>query len=220
MHSRGEFIVALSGGQTPRRLYALLATPPFAARVDWSRVQVCWGDERCAPPASTESNYRMAKEALLSRVPLPEANVHRMRGEDAPTREARRYDQVMRTLLGKAASRLDLVLLGLGADGHTASLFPGATSVHDSVRWVEAAFHEADATWRITLTPRLINLATEVVFLVSGGGKADIVARVLEGPATPGAFPAQLIAPTNGEMVWMLDEAAAAGLRRSRPTAT
>jgi 6-phosphogluconolactonase len=214
LRSRGTFIVALSGGQTPRRLYELLATPRLAARVDWSRVQVCWGDERCVPPDSAQSNYRMAREALLSRVPLPAANVHRIHGEDAPEGEARRYDELLRRLLRGAGSRLDLVLLGLGTDGHTASLFPGATSVHDSARWVVPAFSEAHAQWRVTLTPRLINAAAEVMFLVWGADKAGTVASVLEGPRTPHDLPAQLIAPVDGETVWILDRGAAAPLRR------
>jgi 6-phosphogluconolactonase len=212
IRARGEFIVALAGGHTPRRLYHLLATPRFASRVEWSRVQVCWGDERCVPPGSPESNYRMAREALLSRVPVPAANQHRIRGEEPPAAEGSRYGEELRALLGHGGGRLDLVLLGVGADGHTASLFPGATSIHDSARWVEAAFHEVDERWRITMTPRLINGAAEVVFLVSGGGKAEVVARILEGPASPHALPAQLIAPTTGELVWILDDAAAAGL--------
>jgi 6-phosphogluconolactonase len=213
LRSRGTFIVALSGGHTPRRLYKLLATPRLAMQVDWSRVQVCWGDERCVAPDSAESNYRTAQEALLSRVPLPDANVHRIRGEADPDQEARRYDEMMQGLLGGSGSRLDLVLLGLGMDGHTASLFPGATSVHDSAQWVASAFSERDAQWRVTLTPRLINAAAEVVFLVTGAEKAGMVARVLEGPPAPHDIPAQLIAPIGGEAAWILDRGAASALR-------
>ncbi|MEZ4413900.1 MAG: 6-phosphogluconolactonase [Gemmatimonadales bacterium] len=212
IRSRGTFIVALSGGHTPQRLYELLATPHIAAQVDWSRVQVCWGDERCVPPDTAESNYRMAREALLSHVPLPAGNVHRMRGEDDPDQEAHRYDEMMQRLLGGSGSRLDLVLLGLGTDGHTASLFPGADAVHDSTQWVAPAFSEAHAQWRITLTPRLINAAAEVVFLVSGADKADMVARVLQGPRAPHDIPAQLIAPIAGEAAWILDGGAASAL--------
>lgn len=214
IRARGAFLVSLSGGHTPRRMYELLATPRFAGQVDWPRVQVCWGDERCVPPDSAESNYRMAWEALLSRVPLPAGNVHRVRGEDDPSVAARHYDGVLHELLDHPPSQLDLVLLGLGGDGHTASLFPGATAVHDSARWVEPAYHEADGRWRVTLTPRLINMADEVVFLVSGRDKATVVERVLAGPLTPHALPAQLIAPVHGTVTWLLD-AAAAG--ESRP---
>lgn len=212
LRSRGSFLVALSGGNTPRRLYELLATPPRAAQVDWTRVQVCWSDERCVPPDSPQSNYRMAQEALLSRVPLPAGNVHRMRGEGDPIQEARRYEELLRRLLWGPGARLDLVLLGLGRDGHTASLVPGATAVHDSVQWVAPAFSETSAQWRITLTPRLINAAAEVVFLAWGADKADMVARVLEGPRAPHDIPAQLIAPVDGALVWILDRAAATPL--------
>jgi len=220
LQARGTFTVALSGGHTPQRVYQLLATPRLATRVDWSRVQVCWGDERCVPPDSAESNFRMAQEALLSHVPLPASHLHRIRGEDAPEQEAHRYDALMRRLLAGPGSRLDLVLLGLGADGHTASLFPGATSVHDSAEWVAPAFSERNAQWRITFTPRLINAAAEAMFLVWGAEKAGMVARVLEGPRTPHDIPAQLIAPMHGEAVWILDRGAAAALRaRAAPPA-
>jgi 6-phosphogluconolactonase len=212
LRSHDTFVVALSGGHTPQQLYALLATPRLAAQVDWSRVQVCWGDERCVPPDAAESNYRMALEALLSLVPLPPGNVHRIRGEDDPGEEARRYDEMMRVLLGGSGSRLDLVLLGLGTDGHTASLFPGATSVHESAHWVAPAFSETNTQWRITLTPRLINAAAEVVFLVSGANKADVVARVLQGPWRPHDIPAQLIRPAAGQAAWILDTDAASAL--------
>lgn len=212
LRSRGSFIVALSGGQTPQRLYELLAMPRHAGQVDWARVQVCWGDERCVPPDSADSNFRMAQEVLLSHVPLPAGHVHRIRGEDDPEQEARRYDALMRRLLEGSGSRLDLVLLGLGTDGHTASLFPGANAVHDSARWALPAFSETHAQWRITLTPCLINSATEVVFLAWGADKAGMVARVLEGPRTPHDIPAQLVAPVNGEAVWVLDRGAAAAL--------
>lgn len=212
IQSRGACIVVLAGGQTPRRLYELLATPRFTLAVDWRRVQVCWGDERCVRPDDEASNYRMAREALLSRVPVPAANVHRIRGEDDPAEEARRYERLLEGLLRSPGARLDLVLLGLGTDGHTASLFPGATAIHESERWVEPAFHEVDGPWRITCTPRVLNTAAEVLFLVSGSDKAKVVGRVLEGPVIPEILPAQLVIPTDGEVSWVLDRSAASGL--------
>jgi 6-phosphogluconolactonase len=212
MRARGRFVVALSGGHTPQRLYELLATPRFASEVEWARVQVCWGDERCVPPDHQESNFRMARVALLDRVPIPDANLHRIRGECAPAAEARRYEKELQELLDAPGSQLDLVLLGLGADGHTASLFPGATSVHNSRRWVEPAAREGDDLRRVTLTPCLINTASQVLFLVSGGAKAEVVRRVLEGPADPHTIPAQLIAPTDGDVVWILDREAGSGV--------
>lgn len=209
----GQATVALSGGTTPKRLYQLLATPGYASRVDWPRVHVFFGDERCVPPNDPASNYRMAREALLDRVPIPPANVHRMRGEDEPATAAADYERELRQVLG-ARARLDLVLLGMGDNGHTASLFPGLTAVREHQRWVVAEHVAEVGMWRITLTPAAINAAAEVVFLVSGAGKADMLARVVEGPRAPDTLPAQVVAPTNGQLRWLVDAAAAVNLRQ------
>jgi len=208
VRSRGQFVVALSGGATPRSLYARLAAPPYRSGVPWSLVRVLWSDERCVPPDDAASNYRMAREALLDHVPVPAAHVHRIRGEDVPSLAAQAYERTLRTVLRGA--RIDLVLLGLGADGHTASLFPDA--VADGEAWVAARYHAAESMWRVTLTPTVINAAAEVMFLVSGQAKAGVVRRVLEGPRRPRELPAQLIAPVGGRMVWLLDAAAARDL--------
>ena len=211
--SRGQFVVALSGGSTPRDTYRRLATEALVSRVMWSRVQVLWGDERCVTPNDVESNYRMARETLLDRVPVPAANVHRIHGEDDPATAAEVYEATLRALLRTpAGARIDLVLLGLGEDGHTASLFPGSAAVHEQTRWVMAARASAASMWRITLTPAVINAAAEVLFLVSGGAKAGILRRVLEGPRRPQELPAQAIAPSNGRVRWCVDAAAAADL--------
>lgn len=222
VHSRGEFVVALSGGTTPRSLYARLATPPYASAVPWSEVAVLWGDERCVPPDEAASNYRMARETLLDHVPMPTAHVHRIRGEDDPVAAAGAYEQTLRRVLRTPrgppreapGARIDLVLLGLGEDGHTASLFPGAPppAVPDNERWVIAHRVPVEPPWRITLTPVILNAAAEVLFLVSGGAKAAIVHRVLEGPLRPHELPAQLIAPAGGRVLWLLDAAAARDL--------
>jgi len=220
----GRFGVALAGGSTPRRLYELLATPEYADRVDWTRTQVFWGDERCVPPDDPASNYHLARAALLDRVPLPEANVHRIRGEDAPARAAAAYEWELRVAFRtpdgppsvQRERRLDLVLLGLGSNGHTASLFPGLAAVRERERWVMAE-HVADlTTCRITLTPPVLNAAAQVVFLVSGVEKAATLQRVLEGPMEPDALPAQVIAPSHGVLTWLVDAAAAGELRGSR----
>ena len=211
--SHGQFIVALSGGSTPRDTYLLLGTEALVSRVMWSRVQVLWGDERCVPPDHIESNYRMARETLLDRVPIPAENVHRVHGEDDPATAAEVYEATLRALLRTpAGARIDLVLLGLGEDGHTASLFPGSAAVHEQTRWVMTARASAASVWRITLTPAVINAAAEVLFLVSGGAKAGILRRVLEGPHRPQELPAQAIAPSNGRVRWCVDTAAAADL--------
>lgn len=208
--SHGEFVVALSGGATPRSMYARLAAPPHLSSIPWSLMQVLWSDERCVPPDHAASNYRMAREALLDHVPIPPENVHRIRGEDDPALAAQAYERTLRTVL--RGGRIDLVLLGLGEDGHTASLFPGAVAAPEGDPWVVARYHTAGSMWRVTLTPVVINAAAEVLFLVSGETKAAIVRRVLEGPRLPQQLPAHLIAPANGRMLWLLDAAAARDL--------
>src|SRR5213594_693333 len=211
--SHGQFIVALSGGSTPRDTYLRVGTEALVSKVMWSRVQVLWGDERCVPPDHVDSNYRMARETLLDRVPVPAANVHRIHGEDDPATAAEAYEATLRALLRTpAGARIDLVLLGLGEDGHTASLFPGSAAVHEQTRWVMAARASAASVWRVTLTPAVINAAAEVMFLVSGGAKAGILRRVLEDPRRPQELPAQAIAPSNGRVRWCVDAAAAADL--------
>ncbi len=218
----GRFAVALSGGSTPASLYALLATDAYARRVDWPRVHVFWGDERCVPPGDPASNYRLARESLLDHVPLPIANLHRIRGEDDPAAAAAAYERALRQAFATPdgpprhapGSRFDLVLLGMGDNGHTASLFPGMPAVHERGRWVVAQQVVAEPMWRVTLTPVVINAAGEVVFLVSGRGKAATLGRVLDGPHQPDALPAQVVAPRSGRLRWLVDAAAAADLRR------
>lgn len=216
----GRFSVALSGGSTPQRLYALLATHPYASRVDWSRVHVLWGDERCVPPGNPVSNYRMACEALLDHVPVPRGNVHRIRGEDEPVAAAAAYErdlrELFRTPVGQprttTGARFDLILLGMGENGHTASLFPGLAAVREGCRWVMAEQIVEVPMSRVTLTPVVINAAAEIVFLVSGREKAATLQRVLEGPYAPDTLPAQVIAPHTGRLWWLADADAAANL--------
>jgi 6-phosphogluconolactonase len=221
---RGRFFLALSGGSTPKPLYTLLATPPVAMRIDWSRVHVFWGDERCVPPNDPRSNYRMAREALLDHLPLPSANVHRIRGEEDPAQAAAAYEELLRGFFGgieiPAKTSFDLVLLGMGADGHTASLFPGSAAARETHRWVVASPGPQPESWRVTLTPVLINAADHVTFLVSGAEKADRLKEVLED-RLPNPLPAQLIQPKHGALHWMIDAAAATRLggRCAKPTA-
>ena len=195
---KGLFTVALSGGSTPKILYELLV----GRQVPWSKTHFFWSDERHVPPDHPDSNYRMAYEAMLSRVPVPESNVHRVHGENPDAAEAaNEYEQ---TLLP-----LDLILLGLGTDGHTASIFPGSDVLHETKRLVAATWVEKLNTYRITMTLPLLNAGASVLFLVSGAEKAQIVKEVLEGPKQ---YPAQLVQPTHGQLLWMLDEDAAAKL--------
>jgi 6-phosphogluconolactonase len=219
--ARGRFTLALCGGGTPRPVYARLASAGCRDRIDWSKVQIFFGDERCVPPDDPQSNYRMARAALLEHVPLEPGSIHRMRGEDVPEKAAADYtDALQRTFGGDAATGgpppegFDLILLGMGDNGHTASLFPGLAAVTETARWVMAQYVEAAGMWRVTLTPVIINAARQVVFLVSGAEKADMLQRVLEGPCQPVVLPSQIIKPTRGELHWLLDAPAAANLRR------
>jgi 6-phosphogluconolactonase len=220
----GRFAVALSGGSTPASLYALLATDAYARRIDWSRVHVFWGDERCVPPGNPASNYRMARENLLDHVPVNAVNLHRIHGEDDPAKAAAAYERELRQAFATPGGpprcapglRFDLVLLGMGDNGHTASLFPGMAVVQERERWVMAQYIATASMWRVTLTPVVINAAAAVMFLVSGREKATTLCRVLEGPYRPDELPAQVVAPREGCLRWLVDAAAAVELRRTR----
>jgi len=202
--ARGRFDVALAGGGTPRTTYKLLATPELASQVDWSRVHVFWGDERSVPPTDPDSNARMARETLLDRVGIPEASIHRIRGEWPPEAAAQDYEREILEILGKQP-RFDLILLGMGTDGHTASLFPGSAAICENERLVVAAYVKALKAWRITITLPLINAARHVLILVSGTTKAEALARIRSGQPLPAA----LVSPVNGRLTWLVDRAAA-----------
>jgi 6-phosphogluconolactonase len=220
IRARQRFVIALSGGSTPNALYRLLASDAYAGRVDWPRVEIFWGDERCVAPDDPASNYRGARELLLDRVPVAAARVHRIEGEADPGGAAAAYERELRAAFSTpagppstaAGSRFDVVLLGLGADGHTASLFPGTPAVRERERWVVA--HRVDATpsWRVTLTPSVFNAAAQVLFLVSGRDKAAALRRVLEGPSEPDVVPARAIQPIAGRLRFLADADAAADL--------
>ena len=212
----GRFAVALSGGSTPRALYTLLAGDPYRARVDWPRVHVFWSDERCVPPDDAASNYRLARESLLDHVAVPAVNIHRIKGEREPAMAAAAYELELRRFFEAespastvAGCRFDLMLLGMGGDGHTASLFPGTAAIHEKTRWVVAHHVEAVSAWRVTCTPVVINSASEIVFLVCGQDKARMLRRVIQGPYDPDAVPAQVVAPEGGELYWLIDAEAA-----------
>ncbi|MGD2147138.1 MAG: 6-phosphogluconolactonase [Anaerolineae bacterium] len=204
---RDRFVVALSGGSTPEPIYERLASKRFGSRVDWPRVHVLWGDERSVPPEHPDSNYRMASEALLDHVPIPRENVHRIRGELEPQEAATLYRRELARVLGEGG-RIDLVVLGLGTDGHTASLFPGSTALEEHDLDVVAVYVERLGVWRVTLTLPAINAARQAVFLVAGAGKAEVLARVRSGEA----LPAGLVRPRDGKLTWLVDRDAAAGL--------
>ena len=209
--SHGRFDVALSGGTTPRELYAELTGEHLSFQIVWSAVHLFWSDERCVGPDDEKSNYRMAHETLLSKVEIPESNIHRMRGEEDPETAATGYEATIREHLG-ATPRFDLVLLGMGDDGHTASLFPNDPALDAGDRLVTVARREGDVA-RLTMTLPLINAARTVMVLVAGEKKADMVLRVLGAEARDEGLPIQSVRPEDGRVVWLLDSGAASLLK-------
>ncbi len=207
----GRFSFVLAGGSTPKALYELLAGDAYRTRIDWPSVEIFFGDERTVPPDHPDSNHRMAHEAMLSKVVIPAANVHRMRGEFDPEEAAKEYGQLLKEKFGDAASGggPDLVLLGMGDDGHTASLFPGTPALRETKHRAFANPVPKLNTIRLTMTAPFINRAREVMLTVTGASKAKRLAEVLEGPRDPERLPVQLIQPTSGKIVWLVDAAAA-----------
>jgi 6-phosphogluconolactonase len=207
---RGRFSVALAGGSTPKRAYELLASDDYKAQLDWSKVHIFFGDERCVPPDDAESNYRMANEALLSRVSIPPQNIHRMQGVGDAVADARLYEDELRTFFNDAEwPRFDLIFLGMGDDGHTASLFPNSAALNEQQAWVAANWVEKFGVYRITLSLPAINHAAHIAFLVTGENKAERLAEVLGEAQSDEPLPSQLIHPLDGSLEWLIDKAAA-----------
>lgn len=210
---QGAFRVALSGGSTPKVMYGHLASETYRKQVDWGKVYLFWGDERCVPPDDPESNYGMARKELLIRVPIPSANVHRMEAErDDLGRAAQEYEELLRKELDRDENglpRFDLVFLGMGADGHTASLFPGARGIRTTSRWVSTPLAPKPGKRRMTLTLPVMNAARRVLFLVAGSEKAAMLRTVLEEKVQP-PLPSQLVEPVDGQKLFLVDRAAAA----------
>ena len=217
VRANGRFTVALSGGSTPKSLFSLLAST-FRDQLPWDKMFFFWGDERHVPPDHPESNYRMAYEALLSKVPVPAENVFRVPAENPDASQAAAdYEQALRKFFELSPGtfpRLDLILLGMGPDGHTASLFPGTSGLREKSRLVVANWVEKFKAYRITFTLPVLNNAAVVTFLVGGADKAETVREVLEGSQPAELFPSKLIHPTNGRLMWMLDQAAAVALSK------
>jgi 6-phosphogluconolactonase len=207
------FAVALAGGSTPRRAYELLAGEESKSRIDWSRVHLFFGDERMVAPDSADSNYHMVNDALISRVAIPAKNVHRINGETAPAKSAEAYEAELRSFFAPSDwPRFDLILLGMGDDGHTASLFPGSAALQERSSWVVATQHPQTGQDRVTLTQPALNHASRLMFMVTGTGKAATLARVLRDGAANDELPARIIRPVNGIVEWLVDRAAAAAL--------
>lgn len=214
IEARGQFLVTLSGGNTPTGLYRTLTSEPYCNQLDWQKTFVFWGDERCVPPNDEGSNYHQADEILLSHVPIPHENIHRVKGELIPYEAANAYAQTLKKFaaFGLDWPRFDLILLGMGADGHTASLFPGSNvDVHAPTLAVTADYEGRPAE-RVTLTPPVINSARKVMFLITGEDKAGTLGLVLSKESMPERLPAQRIQPTDGELIWLVDEAAGRNL--------
>jgi 6-phosphogluconolactonase len=214
IEQRDAFHLALAGGSTPKSVYELMAREPYHSVFPWNKMHFYFGDERCVPADHADSNYRMAREALLSKVPVPEGNVHPIViDQDNNSASAQRYEDELKNHLPRndTAAVLDLVLLGIGDDGHTASLFPGTPILNEKVKWVDAVYVEKFAAWRISMTYPLINAAANVFVIAAGSGKSDILNAVLAGEGKQsggGQYPVQGIRPA-GELIWYLDEAAA-----------
>jgi 6-phosphogluconolactonase len=208
----GRFTVALSGGSTPKALYSLLALAAYRDRTDWQRVHLFWGDERCVPPDHAESNFRMVEEALLSKIQIPGKNIHRMAGEKEASEAAGDYESELRNFFALGARKLprfDLILLGLGEDGHTASVFPGSTALTEQEHLVATTYVEKLKAHRLTLTLPVINNAARVSFLIAGASKAAVVKNLLGPDSESFDYPAGRVRPSDGQLTWFMTKDAA-----------
>jgi len=208
--TRGSFSIALSGGSTPKNLFQLLAAEPYSKRIDWKNWKIYFGDERCVPPTHPDSNFRMAGESLIDKVAIPPDHIHRMKGEIDPNQAATEYGRLLKEHF--ADGGLDIILLGMGDDGHTASLFPKTAALNEAHHRCVANFVEKLGVWRITMTAPFINRARQIIVMATGATKADRLHQVLDGPPDTQNLPIQLIDPPNGQALWLLDAPAAAKL--------
>ncbi len=210
--TKGYFSAALSGGGTPKPVYKVLASAEWRDKLDWEKVHLFWGDERCVPLDHSDSNYHMARQALFQYISIPAENIHPVPAEMDPISAASAYEKTLRGFFKESWPHFDLVLLGMGKDGHTASLFPHSEGLNEEDRWFIANYAPVRETWRLTLTKNAINAAGRIVVLVSGDLKADMLYDVLEGAHKPDEKPIQLITPAGGKMIWIVDQAAAVRL--------
>lgn len=206
----GRCNVVLAGGETPRLMYELLAAKPYCSEIPWAHIYIFWGDERCVPGDNDLSNQFMARQSLLDHVPIPAANIHPIVYESSPSIAAEEYEKELHAIFGDQTPQFDIVLLGLGDNGHTASLFPHTDALKIKDHWVSHVYVAEQRRYRVTLTAPILNQAAVIVFLVAGSNKAQVVKEVIEGPPDYTRLPAQLIKPVNGELYWLLDQDAAA----------
>ena len=209
---RGRFVIAFSGGQSPGPLYALLAQEPYRTQISWKNVFVFWGDERCVPLEDKRNNAYQAKSILLDKVEIPSQNIFRIPVDLPPAEAAMEYEKTIFSFFGKEEPRMDLILLGLGENAHTASLFPGTAVLSEKKAGVREVTSDADASARITLTAPLINQALNILFLVTGKSKSEVLRKVFSSAYNPGLLPVQLIAPLNGKIIWFADRSAASAV--------
>jgi 6-phosphogluconolactonase len=207
-----RFTIALSGGSTPERLHKLLASSPNKEQIDWKKLHIFWGDERAVPFSDSRNNAKMAYDTLLDHVSVPAEQIHVMRTDIPPEQSAVEYEKILHRYFGETGPSFDLVLLGMGDDGHTLSLFPGTAVIHEENAWVTSFFLKAQDMYRITLTRPIVNRAARVAFLTTGAKKAHALKEVLKGKYNPDVYPSQTIMPQAGELHWFVDEAAAADL--------
>jgi 6-phosphogluconolactonase len=214
VRERGRFSLVLSGGSTPRRLYELLAEPPYREQMPWSKTHVFWGDERCVPTDDERNNAHMARQILLDRAPIPDEQIHPIASSLPPLIAAEKYQNTLKEFFSGNSIAFDFVLLGLGENGHTASLFPGTAVLEEKRYWACEVYVPNLQMWRVTLTAPILNQARKIVFLVSGSSKAWVLDQVIHGPRRPEQLPAQLIQPQEGELLWLVDQAAASLIQK------
>ncbi|MEP6728424.1 MAG: 6-phosphogluconolactonase [Bacteroidota bacterium] len=216
LKKQDRFTLVLSGGGTPQKLNTLLAAPPYKEKIDWSKLHIFWGDERFVPYTDERNNAKMAFDTLLDHVPVPAAQIHRMRTENIiPEVAAGEYEKILHEYFPPAvpaSPTFDLVILGMGDDGHTLSLFPGTHIMHVEDKWATSLFLKQQDMFRVTLTAPVVNRAARIAFLVTGPGKAIALQQVIEGDYKPDSYPSQVIKPIDGELYWFVDRAAAASL--------
>jgi 6-phosphogluconolactonase len=212
LKKQNRFTIALSGGSTPQKLHAILATSPYREQIDWSKLHIFWGDERAVPSEDNRNNAKMGYDTLLNHVPVPATQIHVMRTDVDPLVSAKEYEEILHGYFDNTTHSFDLVLLGMGDDGHTLSLFPGTDVVWEKEKWVTAFFLVSQNMYRITLTAAIVNQSASVAFLTTGAGKASALKEVLQGKFNPDKYPSQIIQPVNGALHWFVDKDAASHL--------
>ena len=215
IEENGRFVISLSGGHTPAQLFTLLSTPPYCTQMQWKKTFVFWGDERCVPSNDEQNNAHMAKSLLLEKVDMPAANIFPVAVDLPPAKAALDYEKKIKDFFGEDLPRFDVTLLGLGEDGHTASIFPGNKMLGWESGLVKEVYQDEQKMFRISMTPYLLNLSHNILFLVTGNAKAEILEKVLAGAYQPGKYPAQLIKPSDGKLLWFIDKESASVLPSS-----